>query len=224
MNKLKIVTLLTKEKLKKWEYFPQHWDKYFEYEQIYDSPSKLREYVHSENSIDILFLDYKYFDKFFISYYHFLKKKSKAFKYVLVGTKPSKKDVVAFRQMADDIVYLDLDQHLVDWKILALLRRHWDFYSKRGVIIYKSILADFIDTVLLVDKEEVELTFKEWRLLRYLLNNIGRWVSREEVFKAVWKINDVDNTRTVDQMIFKLRKKVGKDLFHSNSRKEIMLK
>jgi DNA-binding response OmpR family regulator len=59
--------------------------------------------------------------------------------------------------------------------------------------------------------EEVELTVKEFELLRVLLENAGRLVRREALVAEVWDPNWFGSTKTVDVHVSSLRKKLGDD-------------
>jgi two-component system alkaline phosphatase synthesis response regulator PhoP len=59
------------------------------------------------------------------------------------------------------------------------------------------------------DGKEVELTFKEYGLLKFLLENAGAAVSRDRLMEAVWGFAFTGETRTVDMHIKTLRKKLG---------------
>ena len=58
----------------------------------------------------------------------------------------------------------------------------------------------------------VDLTAKEFVLLRYLAENKGRAISREKLLDAVWGIDVAIETRTVDVHVRKLREKLGKTI------------
>jgi DNA-binding response OmpR family regulator len=61
-----------------------------------------------------------------------------------------------------------------------------------------------------VKNKPVELTAKEFELLRYLAENKGRVFSRERLLDVVWGIEVAIETRTVDVHIRRLREKLGK--------------
>lgn len=67
-----------------------------------------------------------------------------------------------------------------------------------------------------VGSTAVELTVKEFELLRYLIENRGRVFSRDQLLNNVWGINYVGETRTVDVHIRHLRQKLSK-AGHENS-------
>lgn len=57
--------------------------------------------------------------------------------------------------------------------------------------------------------DEVALTLKEFELLRFLMENEGKAFDRETLLNAVWSIDYIGGTRTVDVHIQTLRKKLG---------------
>ena len=61
----------------------------------------------------------------------------------------------------------------------------------------------------LLDKEEVFLTKKEFELLKLFLENRNRVFSRDEILTRVWSDEDGVLNRTIDVNITRLRKKIG---------------
>jgi two-component system alkaline phosphatase synthesis response regulator PhoP len=57
--------------------------------------------------------------------------------------------------------------------------------------------------------ERVELTFKEYELLRYFMRNAGLALSRDRIMQAVWGYDFEGETRTVDAHVKSLRRKLG---------------
>jgi DNA-binding response OmpR family regulator len=60
-----------------------------------------------------------------------------------------------------------------------------------------------------VNNKALDLTFKEFELLRYLVDNPGRVFSREQLLSEVWGYDYFGGTRTVDVHIRRLRSKLG---------------
>jgi DNA-binding response OmpR family regulator len=56
--------------------------------------------------------------------------------------------------------------------------------------------------------DKVDLTFKEYELLKYLASNPGRVFSREALLRAVWAHDYFGGTRTVDVHIRRIRSKI----------------
>ena len=61
------------------------------------------------------------------------------------------------------------------------------------------------------DGEAVELTVKEFELLRVLLESAGRLVKRDDLVSEVWDPNWFGSTKTLDVHVSSLRKKLGDD-------------
>lgn len=91
-------------------------------------------------------------------------------------------------------------------RIRTLLRRT----KKESDTIEQGILRIDVDQrIVHVQDQVVELTFKEFELLKYLASNAGRAMSREELLNQVWGYDFVGETRTLDVHINSLRKKLG---------------
>ena len=88
----------------------------------------------------------------------------------------------------------------------ALLRRA---HRKSAVLAFESIELDDDRHRVTVDGRETELTFKEYGLLKFLLENSGTPVTRDRLMEAVWGFAFTGETRTVDMHIKTLRKKLG---------------
>ncbi len=74
---------------------------------------------------------------------------------------------------------------------------------------YKNIKLDLNQRTLQVDDEFVDLTLKEFEVLRYLLENINIVVEREKLITRIWGYDYVGESRTIDVHINTLRKKLG---------------
>lgn len=64
--------------------------------------------------------------------------------------------------------------------------------------------------IVLVNDERVQLTLKEYKLLRTFMENPGRVFTRDQLLEIVWGIDYIGETRTVDVHIGTLRTKLGK--------------
>ena len=88
----------------------------------------------------------------------------------------------------------------------ALLRRA---QRKAAVFSFGGIEMDDERHRVTVNGQDVELTFKEYGLLKYLMQNTGAAVTRDRLMEAVWGFAFTGETRTVDMHIKTLRKKLG---------------
>jgi DNA-binding response OmpR family regulator len=73
----------------------------------------------------------------------------------------------------------------------------------------KHLLADFDAVSVSVDGEPVRLTRREFELLRYLVENRNRVLSRDRLLERVWGYDRLVETRSVDVHVGRLRGKLG---------------
>lgn len=75
---------------------------------------------------------------------------------------------------------------------------------------YKELTVDMKSRKVWENGRSVDLTLKEFELLRYLLENQGTVLSREKILEKIWGYEIYGETRTVDVHIRTLRQKLGK--------------
>jgi DNA-binding response OmpR family regulator len=61
-----------------------------------------------------------------------------------------------------------------------------------------------------IDEKNVDLSFKEFELLEYFMENQGIALSRERILNSVWNYDYFGDARTIDTHVKKLRSKLGK--------------
>ena len=78
-------------------------------------------------------------------------------------------------------------------------------------VIYRGqhLVADFEAVNITVDGEAVRLTRREFELLRYLVENRNRVLSRDRLLERVWGYDRLIETRSVDVHVGRLRGKLG---------------
>jgi two-component system alkaline phosphatase synthesis response regulator PhoP len=85
------------------------------------------------------------------------------------------------------------------------------------VFQFGSVCVDFRRTVVSRDGKAVNISAREFKLLRYLIEHSGATVSRDELLNEVWGYNSLTTTRTVDVHISSLRQKIETDPRHPKS-------
>jgi len=83
-----------------------------------------------------------------------------------------------------------------------------------GVVRFGEVFADFSSMEVSRSEENVALTTMEFKLLRFLVQNAGRVISRHEMLNEVWGYENYPCTRTVDNHILRLRQKLELDPTH----------
>ena len=94
-------------------------------------------------------------------------------------------------------------------RVRALLRRAAKPAAEDKLFTAGSLAVDVKRRAVTVDGEPVILTYKEFELLCYLLENRGVVLSRDQILTKIWDYNYSGETRTVDVHIRTLRQKLG---------------
>lgn len=81
----------------------------------------------------------------------------------------------------------------------------------KNIILAGKIKINLQEYVVLVDNQKMDLTYKEFELLRFLVQNKGTVFSRKELLSKIWGVDYIGGTRTVDVHIRRLRGKLGDD-------------
>lgn len=119
--------------------------------------------------------------------------------------------VLGLKLGADDYLTKPFEMIELLARIEALLRRNSGFGKaapdSEGYS-FADIYVDFRGAEVFKDGEKLELLAQEYRLLRYLIENRGKTVSREDLLSDVWDYNSAPTTRTVDVHIAWLRQKL----------------
>lgn len=92
-------------------------------------------------------------------------------------------------------------------RVKALLRRIQRVTSI-DEIRFSDVVVDFKAYRALKNEAPIELSAREYRLLRYLVSKQGAVVTRDELLDEVWGYNSYPTTRTVDNHIARLRQKI----------------
>ena len=117
-----------------------------------------------------------------------------------------------FDALADDYITKPFSMPVVMKHIQAVLRRAEQGGAvPNNVIRYKEITVDTDSLSVLVGTESVSLTTREFEILKLLLENQGRVVSRERLLDTVWGYDYVGDEKIINTHIKNIRKKLGVD-------------
>lgn len=127
---------------------------------------------------------------------------------IMVTAKTSEIDAVKGLDMgADDYIAKPFGVMELVSRVKAILRRTEK--KAKPVLAYKNIELDEGRHTVMVNGSEVELTYKEYEILKHLIRNRGIVLSRDRLMEIVWGYNFEQGNRTVDVHIQSLRKKLG---------------
>ena len=129
---------------------------------------------------------------------------------LMLTAKSSEYDrVVGLDSGADDYMPKPFGMMELVSRVRALLRRAAKPAAEDKLFTAGSLAVDVKRRAVTVDGEPVILTYKEFELLCYLLENRGVVLSRDQILTKIWDYNYSGETRTVDVHIRTLRQKLG---------------
>ena len=127
---------------------------------------------------------------------------------IMVTAKTTELDMIkSLDDGADDYIKKPFSVMELISRVKALLRRTMS--EETRVLVLDSLKLDHERHVVFVGETVVELTFKEYELLRLLLSNVGAVMTRENIMIHVWGTDFEGESRTVDMHIKTLRHKLG---------------
>jgi DNA-binding response OmpR family regulator len=134
---------------------------------------------------------------------------------VMLTAKGQEIDKVAGLDLgADDYVTKPFGVSELMARIRALLRRCEAKGKDLERYSFGNVTLDFKKYQAEVEGKEVELSAREFDLLRYLIEHAGEAVHRSELLDKVWGYEATPTTRTVDSFVLDLRKKLEADPSH----------
>jgi DNA-binding response OmpR family regulator len=130
---------------------------------------------------------------------------------IFLTAKDTENDILTgFSLGADDYVSKPFSVNELTARVKAVLKRSYaDKVSNRSILQFNGIDLDTVRKRLIINDERVELTRKEYEILKVLLENQGKVFSREDLLMRIWGQDVIVTERTVDVNITRLRTKLG---------------
>ena len=131
---------------------------------------------------------------------------------IMLTARASESDRVTGLELgADDYITKPFALRELVARVRAVLRRGGGAERKPPSASYAGahLIADFEAISVRVDGMQVRLTRREFELLRFLVENRNRVISRDKLLERVWGWDDSVETRSVDVHIGRLRSKLG---------------
>jgi len=167
------------------------------------------EEIHRNQSIDLAILDVMMPEKDGWTACREIRKKSSIPIVMLTARSQESDELFGFELGADEYVTKPFSPNILVARVNALFRRLEN--QEKSTLKFNSLEVDLSGHLVTLSGQEVELSPTEYDLLRYLVLNKGRALSREQILNAVWGYDYFGENRTVDTHITRLRTKLGKE-------------
>ncbi|MBO4265740.1 MAG: response regulator transcription factor [Lachnospiraceae bacterium] len=117
-------------------------------------------------------------------------------------------ELSGFELGVDEYISKPFSPKILVARVDALLRRS-NLINEEAKLEYKEIVLDKASHTVTISGKNIELSFKEFELLAYFMENKGLALSREKILNHVWNYDYFGDARTIDTHVKKLRSKMG---------------
>lgn len=116
--------------------------------------------------------------------------------------------VMAVNMGGDDFIAKPFDMDVLTVKIQAMIRRSYDFIGQSSVLEHKGAMLNLTEATLVYQKEKIELTRNELKILQVLMENKDKVVSRDVIMTKLWEDDSYVDENTLSVNINRLRRKL----------------
>ena len=127
---------------------------------------------------------------------------------MLTARSDEKDELQGFELGVDEYISKPFSPKILVARVEALLRRV-NAYNTEDILEIKGIIVDKSAHTVSIEGKSVDLSFKEFELLTYFMENAGIALSREKILNNVWNYDYFGDARTIDTHVKKLRSKMG---------------
>ena len=137
-----------------------------------------------------------------------IRKNSKVPIIMLTAKSDERDELLGFELGVDEYIGKPFSPKILTARVDAIIRRTYMVDSSE-VLKEGPIELDKAAHTVKINGEEIDLSFKEFELLLYFIDNKGIALSREKILNNVWNYDYFGDARTIDTHVKKLRKKMG---------------
>lgn len=127
---------------------------------------------------------------------------------MLTARTDERDELQGFQLGVDEYIAKPFSPKILVARVEAILRRT-NQIAENEVLEYGGIIIDKAAHVVTIDGKSIDLSFKEFELLTYFIENKGIALSREKILNSVWNYDYFGDARTIDTHVKKLRSKLG---------------
>ena len=129
---------------------------------------------------------------------------------MLTAKSDERDELLGFDLGVDEYISKPFSPKILVARVEAILRRS-NLLNDDSIITAGEITLNKSAHEVTVEGKPVELSFKEFELLNYFMDNQGLALSREKILNSVWNYDYFGDARTIDTHVKKLRSKLGKE-------------
>ena len=138
-----------------------------------------------------------------------VRKTSKVPIIMLTAKSDESDELMGFDLGVDEYITKPFSPKILVARVEAILRRSNKIGEAAEMKTAGRIVMDKTAHEVKIDGEPVDLSFKEFELLEYFMDNQGIALSREKILNSVWNYDYFGDARTIDTHVKKLRSKLG---------------
>jgi two-component system alkaline phosphatase synthesis response regulator PhoP len=130
---------------------------------------------------------------------------------IFLTAKDTENDILTgFSLGADDYIAKPFSVNELTARVKAVLKRtENELKENEDIQKFGNIELDNVRKRIIIDSEKIDLTRKEFEILKLLLENNGKVFSREDILRRIWGGDVIVTDRTVDVNIARIRSKIG---------------
>ena len=172
--------------------------------------------IYASDQIDLILLDVMLPKIDGFSVCELIRKQSQIPIIMLTALSGEEEQIKGLDLQVDDYITKPFSMPVLVRKIAAVLRRSNQLQEdKHCTISYRNLILDLDSYSAKVKDNTYELTQREFEVLRELLTNQGRVMTRQNLLDKLWRYDFYGDERVVDTQIKNLRKKLGIDFIQT---------
>jgi len=207
MNDIKILVVDDEARMRKLikDFLVQKGDSVLE---AADGEEALKVFEENQNQINLVLLDVMMPKLDGWSVLRQIRQTSKVPVIMLTARGEEQDELFGFELGVDEYISKPFSPKILMARIDALLKRTMG--DKKEVKDYGGIVIDPEGRTVTVDGKPIEMSLREYELLKYLVDNENIALSRDKILNNVWNYDYYGDSRTIDSHIKKIRHKLGK--------------
>lgn len=174
-----------------------------------DGEVALKVYTENKEKINLILLDVMMPKLDGWSVLRQIRQENKTVPIVMLTARAEEQDeLFGFELGVDEYIAKPFSPKILVARVEAILKR--TIKEEKKFKDYDGIVIDNEGRTVTVDGKQIDLSFREYELLKYLLDNENIALSRDKILNTVWNYDYYGDSRTIDSHIKKIRHKLGK--------------